>query len=105
MGGTGGTKVLDGALRRSDGVGRRIGDVDFPREGTVFSSRSGERGMPAGTKFSESEQRTNCEDLLSGMLTDDLFCCLTDGLSIESQAMLDCFVDEDRIHVDLHSGK
>lgn len=62
-----GTKVLEGALRNALDSGRRIGDIDLPREGIVLPAVGGSDRAPENTTLFGMDWRKFCDELLSGM--------------------------------------
>lgn len=61
-----GTKVLEGALRNALDSGRRIGDIDLPREGIVLPAVGGSDRAPENTTLSSMDWRKFCDELLPG---------------------------------------
>lgn len=79
-----GTNVLEGALRNALDSGRRIGDTDLPREGTVLPGGSG--GTPGSINLVGLDWKKLCDDPLLGMvvvvLSEEIRRCLRGGCSI-----------------------
>ena len=66
LGPTGGTKVLEGALRMASG--RRIGDVDAPLGGMLVPADRGRGGACEAVVSNDAAEFIRLDDLLSGML-------------------------------------